>query len=40
MTMHNILYPNDEIDKLYVARKKGKGFAGTEDSVDPSIQGL
>ena len=41
MTMHKALHPRDDIDRLYVSRKKGgKGLASTEDSFDTSIQRL
>ena len=35
------LHPSDDSERLYVSRKvAGRGFASTEDSVDPSIQRL
>ena len=41
MTMHKALHPRDDVDRLYVSRKKGgRGLASTEDSVDTSIQRL
>ena len=41
MTMHEALHPIDDVDILYVSRKEGgRGLAGTEDSVDASIQRL
>ena len=41
MTMHNALHPRDDVDRLYVSRKKeGRGLASIEDSVDASIQRL
>ena len=41
MTMHKALYPKDEIDRLYVSRKKGgRGLASIEDSIDGLIQRL
>ena len=41
MTMHKILHPRDEVDRLYVSRKEGgRGLACIEDSVDASIQRL
>ena len=41
MTMHKVLHPRDDIDWLYVLRKKGgRGLATIEDSVDASIQRL
>ena len=39
MTMHMALHPSDDVDRLYVSRKKeGRGLANVEDSVDASIQ--
>ena len=39
MTMHKLLHPRDDVDRLYVSRKEGgRGLASTEDSVDASIQ--
>ena len=40
MTMHTALHPRDDIDRLYISRKGGKGLASIEDSVDASIQRL
>ena len=40
MTMHSALYPRDDIDRVYVSRKGGRGLAGIEDSVNASIQEL
>ena len=41
MTMHKALHPRDNVDRLYVSRKKGgRGLANNEDSVDASIQRL
>ena len=41
MTMHNVLHPRDDVDRLYVSRKKGwRGFANIEDNVDAPIQRL
>ena len=41
MTMHKALHPRYDVDRLYVSRKEGgRGFAGTEDTVDASIQRL
>ena len=41
MTMHKALHPRDDVDRLYVPRKKGgRVLAGIEDSVDASIQQL
>ena len=37
MTMHKALHPWDDVDRLYVSRKKGgRGLASIEDSVDDS----
>ena len=37
--MHKALYPRDDVDRLYVSRRKGgRGLSGIEDSVDASIQ--
>ena len=38
--MHKALYPRNDIDRLYVSRKGGRGLASIEDSVDASIQEL
>ena len=41
MTMHKVLNPRDDVDRLYVKRKEGgRGLASIEDSVDASIQRL
>ena len=41
MTMHKVLHPRDDVDRLYVSRKEGRrGLASMEDSVDASIQRL
>ena len=41
MAMHKALHPRDDIERLYVSRKKeGRGLASIEDYVDASIQGL
>ena len=41
MTMHKVLHPRDDVDRLYVSRKEGgRGLAIIEDSVDASIQRL
>ena len=41
MTMHKALHPRDDVDRLYVSRKKeGRGLASIKDSVDASIQRL
>ena len=37
--MHKALHPRDDVDSLYVSRKKGeRGLASIEDSVDTSIR--
>ena len=34
MTMHKVLHPRDDVDRLYVSRKEGgRGLASIEDSV-------
>ena len=39
--MHKALHPRDNVDRLYVSRKEGRGgLASIEDSVDASIQRL
>ena len=41
MTMHKVLHPRDNIDRLYVSRKEGRrGLTSIEDSVDALIQQL
>ena len=41
MTMHKALHHRDDVDRLYVSRKKGgRGLTNTEDSIDASIQRL
>ena len=41
MTMHKVLHPRDEVDRLYVSRRLGeRGLASIEGSVDESIQRL
>ena len=41
MTMHEVLHPRDDVDRLYIPRKEGgRGLASIEDSVDTSIQRL
>ena len=41
MTMHKVLHPRNDVDRLYVSRKEGgRGLASIEDSVDASIQQL
>ena len=36
--LKKIIIIRDNVDRLYVARKEGRGFASIEDSVDASIQ--
>ena len=39
--MHNALHPRDDVDRLYVSKKKGgREIASIQDSVDTSIQRL
>ena len=39
MTMHKVLYPKDDIDKLYVSRKEEeRGRFSLEDCVDSTIK--
>ena len=39
--MHKVLHPRDNMDRLYMTRKRGRrGLASLEDCVDVSIQGL
>ena len=41
MTIHKVLHPRDNVDRLYVSREEGgRGLASIEDSVDASIQRL
>ena len=41
MTMHKVLHPRDDVDRLYVSRKEGgRRLASIEDSGDASIQRL
>ena len=41
MTMHKVLHPRDDVDRLYVSRKEGgRRLASIKDSVDASIQRL
>ena len=33
MTLHKVLHPKDDVDRLYVSRKEeGRGLASVEDS--------
>ena len=39
--MHKALHPQDDVDRLYVSRKKGeRGLASIKESVNASIQRL
>ena len=41
MTMHKALHPRDDVDRLYVSRKKGgRRLASTKNSANTSIQQL
>ena len=41
MTMHKVLHPRDDVDRLYVSRKEGvRELASIEDSYDALIQRL
>ena len=40
MTMHKALHPRDDVNRIYVSRKRGSGLASIEDSVYSSIQRL
>ena len=41
MTMYKSLPPRDDVDRIYLSRKKrGRELASIEDSVDASIQRL
>ena len=41
MTMQKVLHPRDNVDRLYVSRKRGgRRLASIEDSVDVSIKRL
>ena len=41
MTMHKVLHPRDDVDRLYISRKEGGRELGSiEDSVQASIQRL
>ena len=35
MTMHKALHPRDDVDRLYVLRKGGRGRVSIKDSLDP-----
>ena len=36
MMMHKALHPRDDVDKLYVSRKEGRGLTSIQKSVDAS----
>ena len=36
--MLKALHPRDDVDRLYVSKKGGRGLTSIEDSVDASIQ--
>ena len=38
--MHKALHPRDDLDRLHVSIKGGRGPANIKDSVDASIQRL
>ena len=41
MTMHKVLHPSNDVDRLYISRKEGRrGLVSIEDSVYASIQRL
>ena len=41
MTMHKVLHPRDDVDRVYVSwNEGGRGLTSIEDSVDASIQWL
>ena len=41
MSMHTVLHPRDDVEKLYVSRKEGgRGLTSIEECVDASIQRL
>ena len=41
MTMHKVLHPRDDVDRLYVSRtERERGLTSIEDSVDASIEPL
>ena len=41
MTIHKVLHPRDDVDRLYVSRTVGgRQLASIEDSVDASIRRL
>ena len=37
MTMHKVLHPRNDVDRLYLSRKEGvRGLASIEDSIKDS----
>ena len=40
MTMHKVFHPREDIDRVYVLRKKGRGLTSIEDSVNTLDQTL
>ena len=40
MTIHKALHPRDNVDRLYMPKKGGRGLASIQNSVDTSIQRL
>ena len=38
MTIHKALHPRDDVDRLYVKKRLGRGLTSIEDSIDASIQ--
>ena len=41
MTMHNVLYPGSNVDRLYIPRKEdGRGLQGVEEAVKVTNLGL
>ena len=41
MTMHNVLHPKSNVDRLYIPRKEGgRGLQGVEEAVKVTNLGL
>ena len=38
MTIYKALHPRDDVDRLYVSRKEGRGLASIEDSINALVQ--
>ena len=36
--MHKAFHPRNDVDRLYVSRKEGRGLTSIQDSIDASIQ--